>query len=125
MWHFGMVPPQPQEEVNFIMELIKNEVKSLNSQLKGKSSLIGDNQTIVDLYLDFILIEAFQFLLDANLKNSLVNLTNHFKKFIEHENTIKVFGKIKSGKKALVPPAIAAVSKKAEKKQGKNPAGKK
>ena len=77
--------------------------------------MVGETQSLADLYLDFILIEPMQFILDANLRNTLNFLNNHFKKFQDSENTICTLGKIKLAKKALPTPAIAPVSKKAEK----------
>ena len=69
------------EEHGFINNILKENVKMLNNSLKSKVWLCGGDQvTFADYLLVIATAELMQCVLDTNIRNSLNNLNNHFKK---------------------------------------------
>lgn len=58
--------------------LYKENIKVLNNSLKNKLFVVGDELTIVDVYLCLSLVEMQQGVMDPNLKNSLNFLNKAF-----------------------------------------------
>ena len=68
-------------EYAYVAGLFKENAKLLNNHLKGKLWIAGTAQpTIADYQLAICLIELQQCVMDTNLRNSLNNLNDHFKK---------------------------------------------
>ena len=77
---FGTVEVTPEEHA-FITNELKENLKTLNNQLKSKQWFCGeDSATIADFLFAICLVDLQSCAMDTNLRNSLSNLNNHFKK---------------------------------------------
>ena len=108
------------EEHTYITNLLKENVKLVNNQLKSKQWFCGgDKATFCDYLMVVSLAELEQCVMDTNLRNSLNNMNNHFKKVAALPEVRSVLGNLKQGKKQ-VPAQCLATKKKAEPAAGKN-----
>ena len=108
------------EEHTYISGLLKENLKLLNNQLKSKQWFCGgDRATIADYMMVISLAELEQCVMDVNLRNSLNNMNNHFKKVAALDEVRNVLGSLKQGKKQVVA-ASQAKQKKAEPTAAKN-----
>ena len=99
-------------EYAYVAGLFKENAKVLNNSLKGKLWLAGgDHASIADYQLAIALAELQQAVMDTNLRNSLNNLNDHFKKVTTLPEFQKRFGQIKQGKKQVLPKFTEASKK--------------
>ena len=69
------------EEHTFLTNELKDNLKIVNNQLKSKQWFCGgDKPTFADYLMVVSLAELQQCVMDTNLRNSLSNMNNHFKK---------------------------------------------
>ena len=102
------------DEHTYISGLLKENLKLINNQLKSKQWFCGgDNTTIADYMMVICLAELEQCVMDVNLRNSLNNMNNHFKKVAARNEVRDVLGALKQGKKQVLA-ASQAKQKKAE-----------
>ena len=110
---YGTVDMNADEHA-YISNLLKENVKIVNNQLKQKQWICGgERPTFADYMLVIAVAELQQFAMDTNLRNSLNNLNNHFKKVSALPEVKSRLGNLKQGKKA-VPAACLAQEKKAD-----------
>ena len=102
-YSFGQVPCQSAEEFNGMQTLFKENIKIINNHLKGRTNMVGQQLTIVDVYLCLSQVELQQCVMDPNLKNSLNNLNGVFKTVTADAAFTKRMGAIKAGKKQILP----------------------
>ncbi|CDW74721.1 elongation factor 1-gamma 3 [Stylonychia lemnae] len=95
--------PADQNEHNYIYNLLKDNLKLINNNLKAKSHFVGNHLTIVDIYFTLIQLELQQATMDTNFRNSMSNLNNHFKTIIALPEFRSRMGAVKQGKKQLIP----------------------
>lgn len=113
------------EEHTYISNLLKENVKLLNNQLKSKQWFCGgENATIADYMMIVSLAELEQCVMDTNLRNSLNNMNNHFKKVAALDEVRGVLGNLKQGKKQVQATCLTkkkepAAAEKSSKKQAK------
>ena len=69
------------DEHTFLTNELKENLKIVNNQLKSKQWFCGgDKPTFADYLMVVSLAELQQCVMDTNLRNSLNNMNNHFKK---------------------------------------------
>jgi len=116
------------EEHTFVTNELKENLKTLNNQLKSKLWFCGGDQpTVADYLYVLALAELQQCVMDTNLRNSLNNLNNHFKKVAALPEVRGRLGNLKQGKKQLVPAFLSQkkeASESAASKNNKKPAKK-
>ena len=96
------------EEHAFITNLLKENVKTVNNQLKSKQWFCGgDKPTFVDYMMVVSMAELQQHVMDTNLRNSLSNLNNHFKKVAALGEVKGRLGNLKQGKKVVAAACLA------------------
>ena len=95
---FGQAPCDSIEH-NYVLNMLKEELKMVNNHLKGQTNFVGKNLTIVDIYMAIVMVELEQAVLETNFRNSMQNINNLFKKIVEMPEFIGRMGKIKQGKK--------------------------
>lgn len=96
---------------------LRNAMKFLNSQLKDRKTLVGDDITIADIYLACHLVRSFQLVFETGFRKGIANVVNWFTEISNHEEFKNCFGKIKLCSRPLKP-----FTKEAEKpaKEGKD-----
>ena len=85
------------------MKEIKKIAKILDTHLKGKKWLVGDNMSIADLYLGAAFQLAFQTVFDKGFRKAHEALSAWFQNFASHPAVVKRFGKVKLCEQALKP----------------------
>ncbi len=120
---YGTVEVTPDEHA-FIANELKENMKTLNNQLKSKQWFCGGDQvTVADFLFVICVAELQSCVMDTNLRNSLNNLNNHFKKLATLPEVKGILGSLKQGKKQMAavclslkkPAAEAAPAKKSKK----------
>lgn len=108
-----------QTVYNNDLKKLKEEVKTLNTYLKGKNWLVGNSVTLADLYCGHVLTQAFQLVLDAGFRKGMAEVAKWFEAYVALPQVVKSAGHIKSCAKALKPsdgkPAPAAPAAPAKK----------
>ena len=77
-YSFGHIPCETAEEFTGMQTLLKKNMLIINKHLQGKTNMVGDHLTIVDIYLCLSQIEMQQCVMDPNNKNSLNNFNKLF-----------------------------------------------
>ena len=96
-------------EHTFISNLLKENVKIINNQLKSKQWFCGGDQpTFVDYLFVISMAELQQCVMDTNLRNSLNNLNNHFKKVAALNEVKGRLGNLKQGKKVVQAACLSS-----------------
>lgn len=117
---FGHVDATSAEH-DYIMGLLKDQLKVANNHLKGKKYFVGNSLTIVDIFFALTILELQQGVMDANFRISLSNLNNHFKEIIGLQAFKNRMGCVKIGKKQITPAFLLSASgkdlNKAQKKE--------
>lgn len=103
---FGQLPCPSESENVFIYNQLKENIKLLNNSLKSREWIVGDCMTVADLQLALAVMELEQCTMDTNFRNSINNLNGHFKRVCETEVFQSRCGKIKQGKKQLLPAGM-------------------
>ena len=97
------------EEHMFMSNLLKENTKTLNNALKAKVWFCGgENPTIADYLLVISMAELQQCIMDTNMRNSLNNLNNHFKKVAALPEVKGRLGNLKQGKKQMMATCLTA-----------------
>ena len=121
---FGSVDMTADEHA-FLSNLIKENLKTLNNQLKSRQWLCGgDGPTFADYLFVISIVELEQCVMDSNLRTSLNFLHNHFKKVAALDEVRGRMGALKLGKKQLTAVCLSqkkeaapAAEKKSKKKK--------
>lgn len=104
------------KKFNAVADELKKAVTPLNSHLKGKKWLVGDNVTIADIVCASVLTPVFQFIFDAGFRKGRADLAKWFESFINLPQVVSTAGNIKCCTKAIKPSApsseVAAPAKK-------------
>ena len=109
------------DEHTYISNLLKDNVKLLNNQLKSKQWFCGgERATIADYMFVICVQELQQCVMDTNLRNSLNNMNNHFKKVAALDEVRGVLGNLKQGKKQVQATCLAKKAKAEPAAAGKN-----
>ncbi len=106
---FGQLGCPSESEHVFIYNQLKEHIKALNNSLKSREWLVGDAMTVADLQLALAILELQQCSLGTNFRNSINNLNAHFKRVTETPLFVARCGKVKQGKKQLLPSSMTAV----------------
>ena len=104
-----------QADFTTALNAIKQNAKDLNTNLKGKTWIVGDNVTLADLVLATQFIIPMQTLLDAGFRKAMPDFGAWFDRCVALPEFIAVCGHIKSCSKSI-KPQIKAEPKKEEKK---------
>lgn len=96
---------------------LRNSVKFLNSQLKGKTTLVSDQVSIADIYLATHLVRAFQMILETGYRKGIKDVVAWFTSVTSSEAFKSVFGNIKLCSRSLKPFKVPSTQ---DKKNSKN-----
>ncbi|CAI2384699.1 unnamed protein product [Moneuplotes crassus] len=97
---------------------IRASMKFLNTQLKDKKTLVGENITIADVYLATHLVRLFQLLIEAGFRKGIANVVAWFTNITSSDAFKANFGSIKLAARPM-KPFVKAVSKDQKDKGGK------
>ena len=101
---FGQVKCESAEVYTFVYENFKENIKTINNQMKISKKMVGSDLTVCDIYLVLSQIEMQQCLMDTNLRNSLQFFNGLFKEMTQENDIFKKrMGNIKLGKKQIMP----------------------
>ena len=64
------------------LKKLKEEAKALNTCLKGKKFLVGDQLTLADLVCAYVLTPAFQLVLDAGFRKGMADIAKWFEAYV-------------------------------------------
>ena len=85
------------------LKSLKDAAKELNTTLKGKKFLVGDNLTLADVIVAWSLTTAFQLCFDAGFRKAHADLNKWFEAFTNHPEVQKAAGSIKACSVAIKP----------------------
>lgn len=92
------------EVFNEKVKALKSQLTVLNSYLKGKYYIVGDNVTIADIVIAVYLIMPFQTLLDAGYRSKAIsNVTEWFERVMALPAVVKYCGYVKPTDKPFKP----------------------
>lgn len=134
---YGHVAGDADQFTNAVKEL-KEQIKSLNVHLQGKTHLVANRVTVADIAIAMMLIPLYQTTLDGGFRKAMPNVTNWIESLIKLPQFVSRLGNVKFTQKAIKPllaekkeevkaaPAKPAAKKEdgeeeGEKKSGKNP----
>jgi elongation factor 1-gamma len=134
---YGHVAGDADQFTNAVKEL-KEQIKSLNVHLQGKTHLVANRVTVADIAIAMMLIPLYQTTLDGGFRKAMPNVTNWLESLIKLPQFVSRLGNVKFTQKAIKPllaekkeevkaaPAKPAPKKEdgeeeGEKKSGKNP----
>lgn len=90
------------DEHAYISNVLKENLKTLNNQLKAKQWFCGgDKPSFVDYLFVLSVQELQQCIMDTNLRNSLSNFNTHFKKVAAMDEVKGRLGNLKQCKKQM------------------------
>lgn len=135
---FGHVAGDADQFNNAVKE-IKEQVKTLNVHLQGKTHFVANRITVADIALALLLIPLYQTTLDGGFRKAMPNVTNWLESLIKLPEFVSRLGNVRFAQKAIKPllaekkeevkapapkPAAKATDdgeEEVEKKSGKNP----
>merc|ERR1711990_409690 len=104
------------------MKDLKGHLKTIDTALKDKKWLVGNEMTIADTYLAVSLLLNFQTTLDGGFRKAMKNVNGWAEAVFANASIKKVFGGVQMCAKPLKP--LCTVPKKEEKKAAPAPAKK-
>jgi elongation factor 1-gamma len=109
--------PNNLEEYNKSMKEVKDLMKLLNGNLKGKKFLVGDSVSIADIYLAVMLRYPFQLFFEVGYRKSISDLTAWFEGVSSIDGFVRRLGKTMLCKKIVKAPTPPKEEKKEESKK--------
>lgn len=106
---------------NDALKNLKAALQILNSHLKDKTYLVGNNITAADVVVAINLILPYQTVLDAGFRKGMANVSTWFEKTIKNPHFVKRLGNVKLAAKPFKPELPAKEEKKAEAKPAAKP----
>merc|ERR1711990_148650 len=106
------------------MKDLKGHLKTIDTALKDKKWLVGNEMTIADTYLAVSLLLNFQTTLDGGFRKAMKNVNGWAEACFAHASVKKVFGAVQMCAKPL-KPLLTAPKKEEKKKEAPKPAAKK
>merc|ERR1711990_1158155 len=97
------------------MKDLKGHLKTIDTALKDKKWLVGNEMTIADTYLAVSLLLNFQTTLDGGFRKAMKNVNGWAEAVFANASIKKVFGAVQMCAKPLKP--LCTVPKKEEKKK--------
>lgn len=104
----------------------RETLKLLNNHLEGKTYIVGQNVTLADLELFYVIKPYFELLFVEAIRKQTMNVLNWFNNMAKNQNILKAYGRVILCKVPHKAPKCekAPEKKPAEKKQENKPAEK-
>ena len=89
-----------KNNVNKAKDEVKHVLTVLNEHLKPRTYLVGERLTLADISVAADLLLAYQHVLDANFRETFVNVNRWFETIVNQPNFKSVTGEVKLCDKA-------------------------
>lgn len=113
-----------KENSDNAQKAFRETLKHLNAHLEGKTYIVGNNVTLADLELFYIIKPYFELLFVEQIRKMTPNVVNWFNNLAKNANIIKAYGRVILCKTPHKCPKIKIEEKKPEKKKEEKPAEK-